>query len=231
MKTPGTRHQALGTRKKKQKRSEDVARHERKAAKVLLAGGAIALALHSGACTPTREVYRQDPRGTVDLNYRFDEDDARMVAERMIDECLDSGWIDSWLAGHAGNRPVMIVGTVKNDTSDYIDTKLFTKQIERSLLGSGRIRLVAARDERGEMRDERLEIKDWSRPETVKQMAYELGADLMLIGRVGESVEVSRGGAVRVQYYQVDMELIDIESNEKVWIGEKQIEKHQVDRN
>lgn len=182
------------------------------------------------SCTPTRDVYRQDPQSVIDLNYRFSDDDARMTARAMIDDCLDSGWLEAWREEH-GKKPVIIVGTVKNETSDYIDTKLFTKQIERALINSGRLRIVAARDERGEVRDERLDIQDWSRPETVKKMAYELGADLMLLGRVGENVQINRTKNVRVQYYQVDLEMIDIESNEKAWIGEKQIEKTQVDKN
>ena len=56
-------------------------------------------------------------------------------------------------------------------------------------------------------------------------MAYELGADLMLIGWIGENVEVSRNRARRIQYYQVSLELLDVESNRKVWIGTHEIEK------
>lgn len=193
--------------------------------------GAVALAGASlWGCTPTREVHRGDPRQAVDLSYRFSDDDAREVAETMIDDALRSGWIEGWREEHSGKRPVVIVGTVRNDTSDYIDSLLFTKQFERALVNSGRVRVVAMRTERGEVRDERADIAEWSRPETVKKMAYELGADLMMIGRVGENVQISRAGNVRVQYFQVNLELIDIESNEKVWIGERQIEKVQVDR-
>ncbi len=184
----------------------------------------------SWGCTPTREVHRGDPRQAVDLSYRFSDDDAREVAETMIDDALRAGWIEGWREEHSGKRPVVIVGTVRNDTSDYIDTLLFTKQFERALVNSGRVRVVAMRTERGEVRDERAESAEWSRPETVKRMAYELGADMMLIGRVGENVQVSRAGNVRVQYFQVNLELVDIESNEKVWIGERQIEKVQIDR-
>lgn len=188
------------------------------------------VAMIAASCTPTRDVYRKDPQSVIDLNYRFSDDDARMTARAMIDDCLDSGWLEAWREEH-GKKPVIIVGTVKNETSDYIDTKLFTKQIERALINSGRLRIVAARDERGEVRDERMDLQDWSRPETVKKMAYELGADIMLLGRVGENVQINRTKNVRVQYYQVDLEMIDIESNEKAWIGEKQIEKTQVDKN
>lgn len=188
-----------------------------------------AMGLAVVGCGGGREVIRADPAEIVDLSARFNENDARLVADEMIGDSLSRPWLDRWREEKRG-APVVIVGTVRNDTGDYIDTALFTKQIERAFVNSGRVRLVAARGERGEVRDERREMQDFSRPETVKKKAFEVGADLMMIGRVGEDVQVSRGGNVKIQYYQVNLELIDIESNEKVWIGEKQIEKRQIDK-
>lgn len=191
--------------------------------------GATLVALCGVAGCKSRTVERADPTEVRDLDFRFDEDDARMTATTMVRDALSQGWIDRWMGTHE-QRPVVIVGTVRNDTSDYLDSKLFTKQIERELINSGRVRIVAARDERGEVRDERRQGLDWSRPETVKQQAYELGADFMLLGRVGENIERSRDGNRRIVYYQVNLEMIDLESNEKVWIGEQQIEKRVRDR-
>ncbi len=188
----------------------------------------IATGALSAGCK-SRQVTRADPTEVVDYDYRFDEDDARMTANTMINDALTRPWIDHWQT-EQGARPVVIIGTVRNDTSDYIDTKLFTKQIERAWINSSRVRIVAARDERGEVRDERLQGQEWSRPETVKKAAFELGADFMMIGRVGENVDLSRDRKRRVQYYQVNLELVDVESNEKVWIGEQQIEKRVRDR-
>lgn len=197
-------------------------------ARTILLGGALAWASASLGCK-SREVTRVDPTEVRDLDFRFDEDDARQTANTMVRDALSQGWIDRWMGAHE-QRPVVIVGTVRNETSDYLDSKLFTKQIERELINSGRVRIVAARDERGEVRDERKQGLDWSRPETVKQQAYELGADFMLLGRVGENIERSRNGNQRIVYYQVNLEMIDLESNEKVWIGEQQIEKRVRDR-
>lgn len=193
----------------------------------LALAGAMTLVASSGC--KSRTVTRVDPTEVRDLDFRFDEDDARETANTMIRDALSQGWIDNWMSKH-DQRPIMIVGTVRNETSDYLDSKLFTKQIERALINSGRVRIVAARDERGEIRDERRQGLDWSRTETVKQQAFELGADFMMIGRVGENIERSRDGRQRIVYYQVNLEMIDMESNEKVWIGETQIEKRVRDR-
>jgi PBP1b-binding outer membrane lipoprotein LpoB len=142
----------------------------------------------------------------------------------VIADALNQSWLDEWQAAN-GARPVIIIGDVANDTSDYIESRLITKALERQLLNSGRVDLVAAADQRDQVRAERRQSQDWSRPETVKRMAYELGADMMLIGWIGENVEVSRNRARRIQYYQVSLELLDVESNRKAWIGTHEIEK------
>ncbi|MHC4975315.1 MAG: penicillin-binding protein activator LpoB [Planctomycetota bacterium] len=192
---------------------------------VMIAAGCSLLAT---SCGPTRTVTRQSPSGVMDLHYRFDEDDARQTADAMIADVLSHPWLDVWVE-QSDRLPVLVIGPIANQTSDFIDTELFTKQFERALLNSGRVRLVASEFEREPIREEREEISQWSRQDTHKQQQREIGADLILIGRVGENAEVSRTGSSRIQYYQVNLELVNIETNEKLWIGERQIEKIMVD--
>lgn len=170
-------------------------------------------------------VSRVDPERTVDVDYRFQDDDARQVYRGMIADCLARPWVDNFMRERGGNRPVVFVGTVRNETSDYIDTKLFTKRVEEELINSGRVRVVADRDQRSEIRDERAQGVAWNRPETVKKQAMEQGADFIMLGRVGEVRQESNDRRAIVQYYQVNLELIDIESNEKVWIGTQEVKK------
>jgi uncharacterized protein (TIGR02722 family) len=182
------------------------------------------LAAGPWGCAPQRVVDRVDPVLVLDYQDRFDEDDAREVSAYLVADALDRPWIEQWRAAH-GDPPTIIVGDLANDTSDYIDTMLITKALEQDLLNSGRVALVAAADQRDSVRAERRQARDWSRPETVKRMAYELGADMMLVGRIGENVEVSRDRSRRIHYYQVSLELLDVESNRKAWIGTHEIEK------
>jgi uncharacterized protein (TIGR02722 family) len=183
---------------------------------VLLTG--IVIAGFSG-CEKSQRVERVDPSEVLDYQVKFDEDDAREVANAMIEDALSRPWIDNWLADSGGKRPTIIVGDILNNTSDYIDSGMFTVAFERDLLNSGRVAIVATSNERTQIRDEREQGQDWSRPETVKKMAYELGADLMLIGRISENREKHRNKKRFIRYYQVALEFIDIESNQKVWIG------------
>ncbi len=184
-----------------------------------------AFAMTACESAPRREVTRTDPTTTVDVDYRFDDEDAREVYEAMVNDALFRGWIDRWEGANGGARPIMIVGGIENNTEDYINNKLFTRSFERELLNSGRVRVVAMRDQRGEVRDERFQGDEWNSPETRKALRNELGADLILLGDVNQVKERSIDGRTIVSFYQVNLDLIDLESNEKVWIGNHEIKK------
>ena len=77
--------------------------------------------------------------------------------------------------------------------------------------------------EREEIRGERTEQQSYASDETAKRLAAESGADFMLQGGIKSNIDASGGKAAK--FYQVDLELINVESNEKVWIGSKEIKK------
>lgn len=189
------------------------------------------LALLTACGGPThREVTRVDPGTVVDVDYRFNDTDARQVWQGMVDQATFRGWIDRWMAEHNGQRPIIIVGPVKNNTQDYINTKLFTRNFEREMLNSGRVRIVGAKDDRGDLRDERLQGQEWNSSATRKVMKNELGADLMLIGDINDVQDRSLNGRTTVKYFQVNLDLTDLETSEKAWIGSVEIKKVSNDR-
>ena len=131
-------------------------------------------------------------------------------------------WVEEYTAKH-GKKPVLIVGTIRNKSSEHIETETFSKDLEREMINNGRVTFVANKMERGELRSERTEQQTWAREETQKRLAAETGADYMLQG--GIKTIIDKEGNQQVKFYQVDMELIHLESNEKVWIGSKKIKK------
>jgi uncharacterized protein (TIGR02722 family) len=192
------------------------------AAAAILAGAATGLT----ACGPThRDVDRVDPETKVDLDYRFNDTDARQVWQGMVNDSTFRGWMGRWQSEHGGNRPVMIVGPIANNTQDYINMNLFTRNFEREMLNTGNVRVVSADKVRDALRDERMQGQEWNSPETRKLMKNELGADLMLMGDVNDVVERSLDNRQVSKYYQVNLELTNIETNEKVWIGSVEIKK------
>jgi len=97
------------------------------------------------------------------------------------------------------------------------------KDIEKELINSGRVKFVASKKQREEIRDERLDQQSYAAMETAKELANELGADFVLQGEVSSIVDSFEGK--RAVLYKVNLELLNIEDNSKVWIGDKKIKK------
>lgn len=171
-------------------------------------------------CTPT--VQRVEVDKTIDLSGRWNDTDSRMVAETMIQDCVSQGW-QPMFQGQNNRPPVVIVGEIRNQSHEHINADVFTKDLERSLLNSGRVKFVADKFERTGVREERMDQQENASAATRKQLKNETGADFMLIGSINSVKDEVRGKYVIM--YQVNLELVDLESNEKVWIGEEKIKK------
>jgi len=184
--------------------------------------GGLTLPVLLAACSSTPRVTRTSSDEVVDLSGRWNDTDSQLVSQEMIEDSLARPWIESWRAAHR-DSPTVIVGPVRNTSSEHINTRTFTKDLERAFVNSGRVRLVAASDERGALRDERLDQLQNATLETAKSMGKEIGADFMLIG--GINTIIDSAGRTDVRFYQVELELIRLETNEKVWIGQKKIKK------
>jgi uncharacterized protein (TIGR02722 family) len=180
----------------------------------------VSLLLFLGGCATT--VDRTDVNEAVDISGYWNDTDSRLVSEEMIADSLGRVWIDEG-RGASGNKPTVIVGSVRNQSSEHINTRTFTKDLERAFVNSGRVRLVASSDERGGAREERLDQLRNATIDTAKSMGKEIGADFMMIGGINTIIDAAGGKSVR--FYQVELELINLESNEKVWIGQKKIKK------
>lgn len=174
-------------------------------------------------CSAGREVQRMDVESTIDLSGRWNDTDSRLVAEAITKDVLSHNWLPEYLVAH-GKKPVVIVGTIRNKTSEHINVETFAKDIERELINSGSVRLVADPKQREEIRTERLEQQQYASEETAKRLAQELGADFMLQGNLNSIEDTIEGE--KVMYYQTDLELVHLETNEKVWIGSQKIKKY-----
>jgi uncharacterized protein (TIGR02722 family) len=182
-------------------------------------------------CSPTRDVTRVDPNTTVDFSEKYNDSDARRIYESLVKDCLARPWIDTFQQENGGRRPVVIVGRLENKTQSYIlDSGGITDDISRELINSGRVKFVAAKSERDQIREERIQGQEWSRPETRKQVKAETGADLIMIGSLIEDSQRALSGRQGVQFYKATLKLVDIETNQIVWTDSKEIKKLWNDR-
>lgn len=172
------------------------------------------------ACNPT--VTRVDSGAVTDLSGQWNDTDSRLVSDEMVQDVLSRPWLSKFTRAK-GKQPTVIVGDVRNLSHEHINTRTFVADIERALINSGEVDFVASSTERKEVRGERKDQDLNASEATRKAMGQEIGADFMLKGTINTIVDAISGEQAR--FYQVDLTLIDMANNRKVWAGQKKIKK------
>lgn len=184
---------------------------------LLLLGGVLLVA----GCVGT-EVKRVGVEEVKDLSGAWNDTDSRLVSEEMIRDSLSAGWLKRH-SQQSRKPPVVIVGSVRNLSHEHINTRTFIADLERAYVNSGSVDMVASKSERGDLRNERADMDLNATEATRKEMGKETGADYMLVGTINTIVDAA--GRDQVRFYQVDLSLISLVDNRKVWTGQKKLKK------
>ena len=171
-----------------------------------------------------KRVSRIDPSAVTDLSGRWNDTDSRLVANELITQSLDGAWLPRYTSVNGGEPPAVIVGAFRNRTLEHIPVNTFIGDLERAMINSGAVRMVASAQERSEIRGEREDQQENARADTRARMAQELGANYMLQGEI-TAIE-DQEGREKVVFYQIDATLTDVESNVRVWAGQHKIKKY-----
>ena len=182
------------------------------------------LAASGAGCA--RQVTRLQPEQAIDLSGRWNDVDSRMVAEALIQQSFASGgqsWAVRFAQQHGGEVPTVVIGSLLNRSMEHIPIGTFVRDLERAYVNSGQVQVVASPTERGEIREERLDQQEHASADSRARMRMESGAHYMLQGEIQSIQDRERGKSV--VFYQVDVSLVDLESNSKVWVGQHKIKK------
>src|SRR3569833_2790949 len=174
-----------------------------------------------GACAT--KVERISPEEVKDLSGQWNDTDSRLVSEEMINDVVARAWLADFTQQRRRD-PAVIVGGVRNLSHEHINVQTFVNDMERALINSGKVQLVASSGERQEIREERSDQDINASEETRNAMGKERGADFMLKGDISTILDTE--GKRQVRFYQVDLTLISLADNRKVWVGQKKIKKY-----
>ena len=182
----------------------------------------VAVAAAASGCGHETKVTRVDTGIVTDLSGRWNDTDSQMVAEAMVREALGNPWLGNFTKGKS-RQPVVIVGTVLNKSHEHINVQTFISDLERELTNSQKVTFVAGKGEREEVREERREQAVHAREDTQKAPGKEIGADYMMRGSISTILDEQDGA--KAVFYQIDLEMVDMENNVKAWFGQKKIKK------
>jgi penicillin-binding protein activator len=170
-----------------------------------------------------KTVERVDSNTVKDLSGNWNDVDSKQVAEAMIADSLSRPWADTFRDKNKKNPTVKVGRVVVRTDGDVINTEIFTNDLTREFINSGKVDVVAANSETDQTRAERADQDKNASETTRKESFQEQGADFLLTGTIG--VQNDQEGSEQVKFYSVDLKLTDVQSQRQIWIGNKKIKK------
>jgi len=165
------------------------------------------------------KVENVDPTTEGYISGRWNDSDARAVADQLIPQCLEGAWLPEFRGQQGELRPRILVADIENNTSEHINKDVFMNELQRVLINSAVVRFVAdeaiREDLMREVEWQRDMAKDGGVSDDVDRGVS--GADFVLLGTISSVVDQADKKAI--VYYKVDLSLTDLRNWEKVWIG------------
>ena len=172
------------------------------------------------ACGPkafTKGGY-DDPNRVILLDDKFNENDMQLISNQLVESLTQFGKIQN-----AAKPPVVMVGRVRNHTSEHIDVKSLTDKIRTALIKSGKFRFSdkEARDELAE--EYEYEGGKFVDKKTGKAPGKQIGVDYLITGDLASNVQ--EVGNDKVVYYKVTLNLNNLSTNIIEWSDDKEVRK------
>jgi uncharacterized protein (TIGR02722 family) len=187
---------------------------------LLVSAMGLSISLLAG-CTNKSVVSYGDASAVETTDINFGSTDLQKIADQMTASLIQSPVVGTMTAN---KRPIVFVDTVKNKTSEHIDTESLTDSISTQLLRSGKFRFVdmtkvtAVREQLNYQNE-----GDLVNPNKAVQFGKQVGAEYMLYGNLASIVKTNSDKSD--VYYKFTMRLMDLESGLVEWADETEIRK------
>lgn len=180
-----------------------------------------------------------DPNKTETLTIDFGSTDLQTFATTMADDILVSpnlNYIDT-SAKEGDKRIIAVMGGIANETSEHINTNQILREMQPTLLNSGKLRLLPGAESSGQdLIGQQVDFQQNSgrvRSDMAKEFGRQLGADIVIHGALseirketGRSIE-SLGSKKKDLFYQFYMSAVNVETGEILWTKTTPIRKNQ----
>ena len=170
-----------------------------------------------------KTVERVDQNTVIDLSGNWNDVDSKQTAEAMIAGAFKNPWADNFRAKSGKNPTVKVGRVIVRTDGDVINTEIFTNDLLREFINSGKVDVVASNADTEQTRAERADQDKNASEATRKESFQEQGADFLLTGTIG--VQNDQEGGKQVKFYSVDLKLTDVQSQRIVWTDTKKIKK------
>ena len=169
----------------------------------------------------SNEVSYGDAKEVETVTVEYGSTDLQSLAAKMASSFADSPAVRE---ASASGRPVLFVDSIRNKTSEHIDTEALTDSIRTQLLRTGKFRFVDM--SKVQSVKDQLEYQQQSgmvNPAAAVRLGKQTGAQYMLYGNLASIVKDN--GKVKDVFYQLTMNLMALESGELIWGDQQEIRK------
>lgn len=160
------------------------------------------------------------PGETTQMDAEFSDTDMRTMAQSMYNS-LQSRLARIMPAD--AEVPVVALLSIKNKTSEHIDTDMVADKLQIEMLRAGTLRFVDRTKIKAMAHEFDLGGSGFLDPASAKSAGKALGADFFLYGELGSIKK--REGKTHLNYYRLSMKLTDAETNEIVWADDYEVKK------
>lgn len=164
-----------------------------------------------------RQVNYGDSKDVELVTNEFGSSDLQMMAEKMTGSLLETGIFQG--------RPTVTISTVKNKTSEYIDTTNVMNSIQTALVKSGKVRFTRSINEMQAGVDE-LQRQNQSglyKQKSTAKVGKMTAAKYSLEGELTSIVK--QNNTTKDVFYKFTLKMFDVEEGTVEWQEEKEIRK------
>lgn len=164
-----------------------------------------------------RQVNYGDAKAVELVTNEFGSTDLQMMAEKMVGSLLETGIFQG--------RPTVTISTVRNKTSEYIDTTNVMNSIQTSLVKSGKVRFTRSINEMQSGVDElnRQNQSGLYKSNTTAKVGKMTAAKYSLEGELTSIVK--QNNTTKDVFYKFTLKMFDVEEGTIEWQEEKEIRK------
>ena len=181
------------------------------------------IVLLSGCASTATYVEPGSGSGVVSVD-KINTQDWTNAAEKLTNSLLQSGVLNR----DDGERSVLMIGRVRNQTTQHIDTDDLVKSIRISLNRSGKVRTTTAVGAGGPEDDSSLQVRQLRASKefdqsTVKREGQLKAPDYSLSGKITQ--EIVRAGRAKQSTFRFQLSLTDLNTGLAEWEDEHELSK------
>ncbi|HEX8698874.1 MAG TPA: penicillin-binding protein activator LpoB [Myxococcaceae bacterium] len=168
----------------------------------------------------TRGTY-EDPNTIEMLSDRFNENDLQLIAKKMAESLANSPRFGQQAGGQP--LPIVLVGKLKNSTSEHIDMRSLGDKIQTALAQTGRFALVDQQARWDIAEEYEYQQSGYVDPNTAKGPGQQISVDFIMTGDLASIIQ--EVGNDKLVYYKMTAKLNNVRTGLLEWTDEKQIRK------